>query len=84
MRTTVTLDDDLAAQLKDRAHARGVPFKTEINEAIRSGLEKSREPTPYRLTTKRLGAPKVDLTKATQLAGQLDDEELVRRMNAGR
>lgn len=84
MRTTVTLDDDLAAQLKDRAHARGVPFKTEINEAIRSGLEKSREPTPYRVKTKRMGVPKVDLTKATQLAGQLEDDELIRRMNAGR
>lgn len=84
MRTTVTLDDDLAAQLKDRAHARGVPFKTEINEAIRSGLEKSREPTPYRVRTKRMGAPKIDLTKANQLAGQLEDDELVRRMNAGR
>jgi plasmid stability protein len=80
----VTLDDDLAAQLKDRAHARGVPFKTEINEAIRNGLEKAREPTPYRVRTKRMGAPKIDLTKATQLAGQLEDDELVRRMNAGR
>jgi plasmid stability protein len=84
VRTTVTLDDDLAAQLKDRAHARGVPFKTEINEAIRSGLEQPRDPTPYRLKTKKLGAPKVDLTKATQIAGQLEDDELVRRMNAGR
>jgi hypothetical protein len=60
---------------------------TEINEigdAIRSGLEKSREPTPYRVRTKRMGAPKIDLTKANQLAGQLEDDELVRRMNAGR
>ncbi len=84
MRTTVTLDDDLAAQLKDRAHARGVPFKTEINEAIRSGLEKSRKSSPYRVKTKRMGTPKIDLTKATQLAGQLEDDELVRRMNDGR
>lgn len=84
MRTTVTLDDDLAAQLKERAHARGVPFKTEINEAIRNGLERPRKPTPYRLKTSKMGAPKADLTKATQLAGQLEDDELVRRMNKGR
>jgi plasmid stability protein len=84
MRTTVTLDDDLAAQLKDRAHARGVPFKTEINEAIRHGLEKSHKPKTYRVKTQKLGTPKVDLTKATQLAGQLEDTELVGRMNAGR
>jgi hypothetical protein len=84
VRTTVTLDDDLAARLRDRAHQRGVPFKTAINEAIRSGLEKSREPDPYRLPTARMGSPKLDLTKATQLAGELEDDELVRRMNLGR
>lgn len=84
MRTTVTLDDDLAARLRDRAHQRGIPFKTAINEAIRNGLEKPRKPAPYRLKTRKMGAPKVDLTKATQLAGQLEDDELTRRMNLGR
>lgn len=85
MRTTVTLDDDLAARLRDRAHQQGVPFKTAINAAIRNGLEKPRgEPAPYRLPTARMGPPKLDLTKATQLAGQLEDDELVRRMNLGR
>ena len=84
MRTTVTLDDDLAARLRDRAHQRGIPFKTAINEAIRNGLEKPRKPAPYRLKTRKMSAPKVDLTKATQLAGQLEDDELTRRMNLGR
>lgn len=84
MRTTVTLDDDLASRLRDRAHRRGVPFKAAINEAIRNGLERTREPAPYRLPTRKMGVPKVDLTKATQLAGQLEDDELIRRMNLGR
>ena len=80
MRTTVTLDDDLATRLKNAAHERGIPFKAAINEAIRDGLEHSQKPKPYRLKPAKMGVPKVDLTKATQIAGQLEDDETVRRM----
>jgi predicted transcriptional regulator len=83
MRTTITLDDDLAARLKDAAHERNVSFKTAVNEAIRSGLERPRRPRPYRVTARSMGVPAIDLSKATQLAGQLEDEELVRRLRAG-
>ena len=80
VRTTLTLDDDLAARLRDDAHERGISFKAAANEAIRSGLEQSRRPRPYRLRARRMGVPAVDLTKATQLAAQLEDEELARRL----
>lgn len=83
MRTTVTLDDDLAVRLRDRAHELGIPFKVAINEAIRSGLDSSRRPRPYRLKTQKMGAPSIDLTKSNQLAGQLEDDETVRRMREG-
>lgn len=82
MRTTLTLDDDLAARLKDTAHARGISFKAAVNEAIRGGLERPVvQARPYRVKTRRMGVPSVDLTKATQLAAQLEDEELVRRLS---
>lgn len=83
MRTTVTLDDDLAVRLRDRAHELGIPFKVAINEAIRNGLDSSRRSRPYRLKTQKMGAPSVDLTKANQLAGQFEDDETVRRMWQG-
>ena len=38
MRTTLTLDDDLAGLLKQRAEALGVSFKEAVNRAIRAGL----------------------------------------------
>jgi len=38
MRTTLTLDDDLAARLKDLAHRQGTTFKDAVNAAIRRGL----------------------------------------------
>jgi ribbon-helix-helix CopG family protein len=83
VRTTVTLDDDLAARLRDVAHERGIPFKAAINEAIRTGLERPRDSAPYRLAPVSMGAPAIELTKATQIAAQLEDDELIRRLRPG-
>ncbi|MFN8150309.1 MAG: hypothetical protein U0R24_04165 [Solirubrobacterales bacterium] len=84
MRTTVTLDDDIAARLRDVAHERGVPFKTAINDAIRAGLEEPSKPRPFRVKPKDMGPARVDLTKALQLAGEMEDAEIVRKMNLGK
>ncbi len=82
MRTTLTLDDDLAARLKDAAHERGISFKAAVNEAIRSGLDRPQRARPYRVKARSMGAPAVNLDKATQLAAQLEDDELLRRLRS--
>jgi len=86
VRTTVTLEDDLAARLRERARERDLSFKAVLNEAIRSGLADSRPPSePYRMTISPMRAkPEADLTKALRLAGQLEDEEIVRKLEQGR
>jgi len=38
MRITLTLDDDVAAKLRDLAHRRKRPFKQVVNEVLRRGL----------------------------------------------
>ena len=38
MRTTLTIDDDVAAQLKAEQRRAGRPFKEIVNETLRSGL----------------------------------------------
>ncbi len=38
MRTTLTLDKDVAARLEQAAKKRRLPFKTVVNEALRAGL----------------------------------------------
>ena len=38
MRTTLTLDDDVAAKLKAEARRSGAPFKQVVNETLRRGL----------------------------------------------
>lgn len=86
VRTTVTLDDDLAARLRERARERDLSFKAVLNEAIRSGLTDPRPPSdPYRMKVSPMRAkPEIDLTKALRLAGQLEDEEIVRKLEQGR
>ncbi len=82
MRTTVTLDPDVAARLQRLALERGTTFKATINATLRAGLEASGgAPRPYREATRDLGVqPGVDLTKALRLAAELEDEETVRKL----
>jgi hypothetical protein len=82
MRTTVTLDPDLAARLQRLAVERGTTFKATINAAIRAGLDAGDATArPYREVTRNLGVqPGVDLTKALRLAAELEDEETLRKL----
>jgi len=85
MRTTLTIDDDLAALLHDRARRTGRTFRDVVNEAIRNGLLRSEDESPCVPPVHELGIrPGVDLTKALQLVGQLEDEEIVRKMEIGK
>ncbi|MBI3688234.1 MAG: ribbon-helix-helix protein, CopG family [Actinobacteria bacterium] len=83
MRTTLTLDDDLAAQLRRLARETGRPFKQLVNEALRAGLmptsadRSETAPTP----TFDLGLrPGIDLIRARHLATELEDEETLRKL----
>lgn len=82
MRTTVTLDPDIAARLDQLAVERGTSFKATINATLRAGLEAGRTgDQPYQEVTQSLGArPGVDLTKALQTATELEDAETVRKL----
>lgn len=82
MRTTVTLDPDVAEQLKAHARRRALSFKTALNNAIRAGLAAERgERRPYRTPSRPMHLrPGVDLTHALRLAASLEDEEIVRKL----
>lgn len=83
MRTTVTLDPDLAARLRRLAAERRVPFKTALNATLRAGLEPGRaEGRPYREVTRDLGVQAgVDVVKALRLASELEDQESIRKLD---
>jgi Ribbon-helix-helix protein, copG family len=83
MRTTVTLDPDVAAKLKQTARERGVSFKVAINDAVRSGLSAATPAArPFRMQTASLGVrPGVNLDKALTLAGEMEDAETMRKLD---
>ena len=83
MRTTVTLEPDVEATLRAVMRERGISFKDALNSAIRAGQEKTRIPARrYKLKTCRMGLRAgIALTKALILAGELEDEEIVRKLD---
>lgn len=84
MRTTVTLDPDVAALIRRRMRELGVSFKEALNDAIRASVEPSSRSKAFRVRTTAMGKPSVNLDRALQLAAELEDEELVRKSRLGK
>ena len=85
MRTTLTIDDDLAGLLKQRARQSGVPFKEAVNRALRAGLADTApvgRNKPLKTISHSFGfAPGIDLDKLGQLADELESEAYAATFN---
>lgn len=62
MRTTLTLDDDVASRLSQSAESSKLPFKQVVNQALRAGLDALEASTrrgaeAFETPTASLGAP---------------------------
>jgi hypothetical protein len=76
MRTTLTLDDDLARALRQLTKRTNRSFKEVVNETLRRGLSTGRRPKAagehFRVRPKACGfRPGVDLLKLNQLVDEL-------------
>lgn len=74
-RTTLTLDDDVAASLQLEARRTGRPYRAVVNDALRLGLERRAtvEREPFRVEARDLGLrPDIDLD---DIEGLLDGIE---------
>jgi hypothetical protein len=86
MRTTVTIDDDVMRDVKEVAHRKGLPFKSLVNQLLRMGLKQVHQPQrrkQFRQRTFSMGTPRPEfgsLDKALQLAGDLEDLEVARKL----
>jgi len=85
MRTTLTLDEDIAVALREAAYRTGKSFKAAVNEALRAGLAAIAappKPKRYRIKPAALGGvlPGIDLDKALHLAAALEDEGIARKL----
>jgi hypothetical protein len=85
MRTTLTLDEDVAQQVKALMRERGAGFKETVNDLIRRGLRSEATATPYEPPVFSSGVrPGIDLDRAMSLAAALEDEEMVRKVEMGK
>ncbi len=69
MRTTVTLDDDLAIRLERHRSRHGESFKQALNEAIRAGLNQLENSVEVPREVRRTKP----LALGRRLAGSIDD-----------
>jgi Ribbon-helix-helix protein, copG family len=77
MRTTIRLDDDLAAKLRELAHRRRVSFREMVNLVLRRGLtaqeSRAKSTEPFRVQVFRSPfRPGVDALRLNQLGDELE------------
>lgn len=76
MRTTLTLDDDLARRLREQTRKNGKSFKDAVNEALRIGLNTGKALKPesrFRVRARPLGLrPGLSLDNISELLEQTD------------
>ena len=85
MRTTLTIEDALAKELKELVHRSGRSFKQVVNDALRAGIREGSIANPsrlYRLIPQSMGDvdSRFNLDKALLLGDRLEDEELARKL----
>jgi len=75
-RTTLTLDDDVAAKLRSEARRTGRPFKELVNEHLRRSLNtpvKALGAKPFRIHARNLGLrPGLDYDNIGELLEQIE------------
>jgi hypothetical protein len=76
VRTTLTLDDDVAARLQSESRRSGRSFKDVVNDCLRRGLE-ARRPSaparPFRIEPRPLGVrPGLDYDNVGDLLEQIE------------
>lgn len=84
MRTTLTLDDDIAASLKTLARDTGRSFKAVVNDVIRHGLLTGEKPLaerePFEVASSARGfLPGIDPLKLNQLVDKLEVDRFTRQ-----
>jgi hypothetical protein len=76
VRTTLTLDDDIAAKLRVEVRQSGEPFKQVVNRVLRLGLSTQAQVKalpPFKVKTRDLGLrPGVDFDNIDELLEKIE------------
>ena len=85
MRTTLTIEEDVAQQIRQRMAEKKLPLKRVVNDALRAGLSKTGKKEkipPFVVKPHSFGfLPGIDHDKLGQLLDQLDTEDFIRKMS---
>ncbi|MGO9202412.1 MAG: DUF2191 domain-containing protein [Limisphaerales bacterium] len=87
MRTTLTIDDDLAGILRKKASQQGRSFKEVVNGLLRAGIAATGDPSSRRKHIKVVAKPLglkagYDPDKLNQLVDELEVEGLLKQQRA--
>jgi hypothetical protein len=76
VRTTLTLDEDVASQLQKESRRSGEPFKQTVNRVLRTGLAREAAPIKlprFKVRARKIGVPQDWFEGSTQdLLDKLD------------
>jgi len=79
VRTTLTLDEDIAAKLKAESRKTGRPFRDTVNACLRAGLTLRKQgdtARPFRVKARDLGLrPGINIDKVSALLDELEGHE---------
>jgi hypothetical protein len=78
MRTTITLDDDVAALIESERARTGESFRVVVNRLLRRAARAAPPPAPPSLPTLP-GRPILDVADVSALLASLDDERRAER-----
>jgi hypothetical protein len=79
MRTTVTLDDDVAALIESERARTGESFRTALNRLLRRGGRNEPSAAPPSPLPLLPGRPRLDVTDVSSLLAALDDDRRAER-----
>ena len=78
MRTTLTIDEDVAVQLKRLRRARDVGLKELVNEVLRRGLREMKAPSEQRRMVRTrvfpMGKPLINIDNVAEALAHLEGE----------
>ena len=93
MKTTLTLDDDVADYLKEQCRLQDKPFERVVNEMLRRGMkmsaplestvdgDKESKPPPFKVVPfSSKFKPGIDETKLNYINADLEMEELIQKV----
>jgi antitoxin component of RelBE/YafQ-DinJ toxin-antitoxin module len=80
MRTTLTIDEDVAIRLNELQKNKGITFKDAVNLLLRKGLaieEKPKKVKPFKIEAHDFGKPLIDVNfdKTSEVIDLLDELE---------